>query len=412
MVQLGLEPKVIESIKHNKRQVRYQRALLLLPFVLANIFVAALVAVVFVNGEAPPSVPGKEGSLVLVIVPYVLIIAAGLFANAGYARKRFNAFIRREAPEGRGPAESMFRSALQGVSIGAGMDPPRLVVFEDPSVNAMAFIDRKGRPAIGVTQGALGADFSTGEANAILAHELAHLMMGDQVTPPHPLQLEYMPKNLFALYVFIGLAVAYFAERYNFQFGPIVFVMGLVFAFLLFFLFSETYTLKLLNLAYDHNDILADSIAVEITRDPDALISAIEKVSALVGRVEIASPSAQLAFDEEISLDVKLRLAPYIFDSRKQELARGPGVMFLSRYLFVSPQEAVDEYSRFARMGVEDGVQRRDKRAGISLVGKGRRRAALRFFEMESGEMRERLINLDLIRQGHHRSLSDWNVGD
>lgn len=409
---MGLEPRVVENIKHYKRQVLYQRALLLLPFVLANVLGVALVAVVVLNGEAPSPLPGEEGSPVLAVIPYILVILALLFANAGYARKRFNAFIRRELPEKWGPAESMFRSALQGVSIGAGMEAPRFAVFEDPSVNAMAFIDRRRRPAIGVTQGALAAVFYTGEANAMLAHELAHLMMGDQVTPPHPFQLEYMPKNLLALYVFVGLAAAHFADRYAFQFGPIVFVLCVVLLFLLFFMFSEDYTLKLLNLAYNHNDILADSIAIEITRDPEALISAIKKVSGQVGRVEIASPSAQLAFDEEIPFEVKRRLAPYIFDSRRQELERGPGAMFLSRYLFVSPQEAVDEYSRFARMAVEDGVQRRDRAAGISLFGMSRRKAALRFFEMESGELNERLVNLDMIRQGRHRSPRDWEVGD
>lgn len=409
---MGLEPRVFESIKRYRRQVWRQRTLLLLPFVLANILGIALIAFFLAYGEAPPSAVGVLGSSVLAVVPYVVIIAALLSANAGYARRRFNAFISREAPDRWGQEESKFREALNGVSIGAGVEPPRLVVYEDPSVNALAFIDRRGKRAIGLTEGMLEADLSTDEINAVLAHELAHLVMGDQVAPPHPFQLEYIPRNLLVMYLFLGLAAAYFAEYYGYQYVPIALVMGMVFVFLLILLFSEAYTVKLLNFAYNHNDILADSVAVEITHDPDALISAIKKVSSLASRVEIDSPAAQLAFDDEISPEVKSRLVPYIFDSRRKELTKGPGVMFLSRYLFVSPQEAVDEYSRFATVEFENDQGRCDGATGVGLFGRGRGRAALRFFKMEAGETTERLVNLDMIRQGYHRSPRDWDAGD
>lgn len=409
---MEFEPKVVESIKHYRRQVWQRKAVLLLPFALANVLCGAVIAVAVLNGEAPTPGFTERGSPVLAIVPYAVIIAVLLFANAGYARRRFNAFIRREAPERWTAAESKFREALDGVSIGAGIQPPRLVVFEDPSVNALAFVDRRREPAIGVTEGMLEADLSIGEINAMFAHEVSHLVIGDHVTPPHSLQLEYVPKNLLVMYVFLGLAAVYFADYYGFQDTPIILVLALLFVFLLILLLSETFTLKLLNLAFNHNDILADSVAVEITHDPEALESAIRKVCSLAGRVEIASPSAQLAFDEEISPEVKRRLAPYIFDSRRQELIKGPGVVFLSRYLFVSPPDAVDEYSRFASIEVEDGRRRSEGFAGIGLFGRRRRRAALRFFEMEGEATRERLVNLDLIRQGSHRSLSDWDAGD
>ncbi len=70
--------------------------------------------------------------------------------------------------------------------------------------------------------------------------------------------------------------------------------------------------MKLLNLSYQHDDILADSLAVMITRDPAALKSAIKKVDALA-----------------------------------RQSGRVPGGTILSKYLFVTPPSASGDYFRY-----------------------------------------------------------------
>ena len=178
----------------------------------------------------------------------------------------------RETEYDRAEYES-FKSELEGVSIGLGVSPPVLEVLGIPTVNSIAF--REGRtPGVGVTAEALKAGLSRSEKEAMMAHEIAHIALGDYFLASSSAGFEYAGYGLGVLFLLMAVLVTIAINVYL-----LIFLLPL-FAPLIVVL-ADRRLRKKTKILYRHNDLLADTIAAKLISDPESLRKTIEKLWAL-----------------------------------------------------------------------------------------------------------------------------------
>lgn len=387
---MAFDPKVLESITSYRGKRNREQAILVVPFILAAFFGAFLLVFTVLARQWIDEVfkisTGGDASLVtqatlfvkiLTALPLVVLVGGfgyNLYVSVRYARARFAYFVDQQACEHRPTALDKFTEALEGAAIGAGAEAPTLCVLDDPGANAIAFEDESGSWGVGVTAGLLESDISVGEANGIMAHELSHLVIGENVSAPSIADVEFQPSLLLVTFGMLAAISVLASPPASFLYVVVeVACVAVIALFLMIRYRSERFTLKLLNLAYQHDDILADSLAVKITGDPAALQSAIRKVDALA-----------------------------------RESGRVPGGTILAKYLFVTPPTSTGDYFRYATKVAGEILGGGKQPRTWMLFSRPANRATRKILELESRMTAERLINLDLTEQGRWRALEDW----
>ncbi len=206
------------------------------------------------------------------ILPYVLGVAvfwllAGLIFNDDMIHSAVHArpVERRDRPE--------LYNLLENLCISRGMTMPKLFVIDAPAMNAFASGIGPRSFSITVTSGLLER-LDRSELEAVLAHELSHIINRDV--------------RLLVVTVLFGGMISFFAEmlwrglRYRRVSSGRDKGGGVLLAFLIAaVLLSVGYFVSLLlRLALSRRrEYLADAGAVELTKRPEALISALEKIA-------------------------------------------------------------------------------------------------------------------------------------
>ena len=169
--------------------------------------------------------------------------------------------------------DKLLSSVLDGLCIASGLPRPKLYVINDPSPNAFATGRNPEHAVICVTTGLLEI-MDKYELEGVLAHELSHIKNYD-----------ILLSTIISVFVGFVVIVSDFTFRFGF-FGRrsndnenrssldiILFIVGLIFLIL-----SPLFT-KLIQLAVSRKrEYLADATAVEFTRNPNGLISALKKL--------------------------------------------------------------------------------------------------------------------------------------
>ncbi len=169
--------------------------------------------------------------------------------------------------------DKLLSSLLDGLCIASGLPRPKLYVINDPSPNAFATGRNPEHAVICVTTGLLEI-MDKYELEGVLAHELSHIKNYD-----------ILLSTIISVFVGFVVIVSDFTLRFGF-FGRrsndnenrssldiILFIVGLIFLIL-----SPLFT-KLIQLAVSRKrEYLADATAVEFTRNPNGLISALKKL--------------------------------------------------------------------------------------------------------------------------------------
>lgn len=145
-------------------------------FIATNLAVIALVSIVMaVFGIDPATNSG-------------LLVFAGVFGFGGalvslalskWTAKRFSGAQVISSP--RNDAERWLLATVQRLAQGAGIGMPEVAVYDAPEINAFATGARRDNALVAVSTGLLRA-MSRDEAEAVLAHEVAHVANGDMVT--------------------------------------------------------------------------------------------------------------------------------------------------------------------------------------------------------------------------------------
>jgi heat shock protein HtpX len=162
---------------------------------------------------------------------------------------------------------------LENLCISRGMPMPKLCIIETEALNAFASGINKKTYTVTVTRGLLER-LNEQELRAVLAHELTHILNSDV-------------RLLIISVIFVGM-ISFFAEmaaremfwssmsRRNTNSRNnglavvaafIILMVGYVFAILIRFALSRK------------REFLADAGAVELTKNPDAMVSALRKIS-------------------------------------------------------------------------------------------------------------------------------------
>ena len=175
---------------------------------------------------------------------------------------------------------------LENLCISRGITMPKLKVADDPALNAFATGMNEKQYAITVTSGLL-ARLDDAELESVLGHELTHIRNGDV--------------RMLVIAVIIAGAISFFAElvfRLLFQ-GGLRFGRGsrkgggaaLVAILIAVALIAVAWLLSLvIRFALSRSrELLADAGSVELTKNPDAMISALRKIE---GRGELAGATS------------------------------------------------------------------------------------------------------------------------
>ncbi len=121
------------------------------------------------------------GSDTLVVLAFALIFAIGhwFYTNRnviGKILKIFNA----QPPDKNDHYHYVFQNIVEEISIAAGKIPVEPYIIPTIAINAFALQDMYGRNVIGVTEGLISR-LNRDELQAVLAHEMAHIVSNDSL---------------------------------------------------------------------------------------------------------------------------------------------------------------------------------------------------------------------------------------
>jgi len=378
---MTLEPRVILSIKKYRRKVVIEKIALLFPYIATNILFIAFILIEMLTYKA------CYYYLLPVLIFFVILfrlsptlrelfgLISPLYLSIKNEEKRFSLALSRTISSYDRNEYLKFKNALEGVCIASGSKCPRLFLLDDPVPNALACkLDNKV-PSIAITKGLLELDVPVNEANAIMAHELAHIIIGEDLNPPSLISPEFFSGFLFStslIFGFVALPLAIAAVSVK-DISYILFIIAAIILVALIALqYSQRFVIKFLELIYKHSDYLADSIAIKITGDPTALENAIRRIEHAV---------------------------------RKNESL--PGGLALAKYLFVTPPGSISDYFLESTFEVEKPLMPRRKTFLWYLLRRIVSNAWFQILHIEVWMIEERLRNIELIKQGYWKAF-EW----
>jgi heat shock protein HtpX len=227
------------------------------------------------------------------VITAVISVGATTFAWFSADRVVLSAVGARE-PRPDEPVERNLPAMIEGLALAAGLPAPRVYVVDDPAPNAFA-TGRSPQQGVTVFTTGLLQKMSRPQVEAVAAHELSHIANRDS-----------MIGVLAAVLVGVVMVASRFALRLLFYgggrrrggrnsgggapalvLGLAVLVIAPLFAMLLRFAISR------------RRESLADANAVRLTRNPDAMISALEVLAGDHSSVDFAHGFAAHLWIEE-----------------------------------------------------------------------------------------------------------------
>jgi heat shock protein HtpX len=221
----------------------------------------------------------SAGAMLAWTVPAAFVIAAIWFAIAYVGNQAMidamtgaRAVSRKDQPD--------LYNLLENLCISRGLTTPTLRIIESPSLNAYASGLHAGRYSVTVTRG-LMQTLNRDEMEAVLGHELTHIINKDVRT--------MVIASIFAGIISVLAELLFRGLFYvrpgrgkdNKNAGPLILIglaiaaVGTVLAVLIRLSLSRT------------REYVADAGAVELTKNPDAMISALRKID---GRSSLEAP--------------------------------------------------------------------------------------------------------------------------
>src|ERR1700737_2620824 len=209
---------------------------------------------------------GTSGGVLGAIVLGVLGVGAALFSYYLGSATVLSAAGAQEAD--RGQYQQLY-NIVETLAIGGGVPVPKVCIIDDPSPNAFATGRDPQHAAVTVTTGLLQM-MNRSELEGVLAHEMSHVK-------------NYDVRMLLVVTTMIGLAALIASMYWNgaLRFRSrderatlVVFAVGIIFT-LIAFLIGPIMQFALSR----QRESLADASGVELTRNPQGLLSALKKIA-------------------------------------------------------------------------------------------------------------------------------------
>jgi Zn-dependent protease with chaperone function len=279
---MNLEPRVLNTIRRKKLRQRVQEAAIYATLVALTAAVLALIIIPFAAGNTSfsPFVrkSGLSGLITVSIVFAGAIGAAGvaLFLVSHFRDRDYYAGFTRKAGRYDLKQLARFLNALEGAASKAGVDAPHVTVLDSSVPNAVAFGGREDA-SIGVTSAALDSSLEYAEMEAVLAHELASVIAGDYLRRPGARTFDIVSLAMLwvlAMVSLVAIPIVRHGHSALVSLGVVVVVLA--------YLVLLSLWMRYLTRSREHDYVLADSVAVKMTGNPEAMRSAISKMDGLV----------------------------------------------------------------------------------------------------------------------------------
>jgi heat shock protein HtpX len=209
---------------------------------------------------------GSGGGVFGAILLGVLGVGAALFSYYLGSATVLSAAGAKEAD--RGQYQQLY-NIVETLAIGDGVPVPKVYIIEDPSPNAFATGRDPKHAAVTVTTGLLQM-MNRSELEGVLAHEMSHVK-------------NYDVRMLLVVTTMVGLAALIASMYWNgaLRFRSrderatlVVFAIGIIFT-VIAFLVGPIMQMALSR----QRESLADASGVELTRNPQGLLSALKKIA-------------------------------------------------------------------------------------------------------------------------------------
>ncbi|MGB3455041.1 MAG: M48 family metallopeptidase [Litorimonas sp.] len=263
------------------------RSILLLcffPVLLLGLFYGLLIGFVGFTGSADLQTGFAEAASILPsAAPYALGGAGLWFGIAFFGHNAMINAATRAKPVTLSEEPRAYRM-LENLAISRGLTTPRLMVMETPAMNAFASGIRKENYQITLTRGLMNA-LDDEELEAVIAHELAHIRHKD-------VRMLVIAVIFVGIFAFVGETLFRNMFRVNFarssnhrrsgggNSGVLILVAFVIVALTYVIALMIRFTMS------RKREYMADAGAVELTKNPDAMIRALQKIS---GNAEMAS---------------------------------------------------------------------------------------------------------------------------
>ena len=161
---------------------------------------------------------------------------------------------------------------IENLSITSGLPTPKIHILDSPQINAFATGRNPKHASVAVTSGAL-QKLNRAELEGIMSHELSHIKNKDILVA----SIAVVLSGIIALLAdwFLRLTIwGSFGNRSRGQGGALLMVIGLVIAIL-----APVFAMLIQFAVSRKREFLADSSGALLTRYPEGLASALEKIS-------------------------------------------------------------------------------------------------------------------------------------
>jgi heat shock protein HtpX len=260
--------------------------LMLFPLLLLGMVFMLTLGMVWSGWLPPPEATGESSAgeaarLMVGAAPLAIIVAAVWFVFAYVFNQAIIDFAtgsrivqRSEEPE--------FYNLLENLAISRGMKTPTPRVIETDALNAFASGLHEGRFSVTVTRGLLQS-LDRDEVEAVLAHELTHVINRDVRT----MVIASIFAGIITLLCQILARAIFFAPRGRDRGAGIFWLVAVATA-------AVGYVLAIvIRMAISRRrEYVADAGSVELTKNPDAMISALQKVA---GHTHLDAPQSMRA---------------------------------------------------------------------------------------------------------------------
>lgn len=207
------------------------------------------------------------------------LIAAGVWFAIAYLGSQSMIDVMTGARKVERRDEPQLYNLLENLAISRGMQTPALRIIEAPQLNAYASGLHEGRYSVTVTRGLMQV-LDRDEIEAVLAHELTHVINKDVRT----MVIASIFAGIISVVAQLVFRSLFFSRggQNNKNAGPLILIgfaiaaVGFLLSIVIRLMLSRT------------REYVADAGAVELTKNPDAMISALRKIS---GRSALKAPN-------------------------------------------------------------------------------------------------------------------------
>ncbi|HLK23481.1 MAG TPA: M48 family metallopeptidase [Caulobacteraceae bacterium] len=220
------------------------------------------------SAAAPPNLFAYTLQLTVQSLPLAIAVAVIWFVIAYFANQTIIDLATGARPIERSENEELY-NLLENLCISRGMKTPTLRIIESEDLNAFATGLHEGQFSVTVTRGLLER-LDRDELEAVLGHELTHIINRDVRT----MIVAAVFAGIISLVAQVIARMMLYGGRGRGRGGGLLIIVGIAAAALAWLL-----AIVIRMAISRRREFVADAGSVELTKNPDAMISALQKVA-------------------------------------------------------------------------------------------------------------------------------------